>query len=100
MAMIDDIKTLLEYADNTQDVKINLWIGIYQQHLLNRINKLTLPVALEYIIEELVVNKLSGVNVKSIAVGDTKTEYVTGNADYFAEYEAELKKYSNKIHVY
>lgn len=91
--MLEKIKLLLEITDNSQDEKINYYISSVTQKVLNYINQETLPTQLNYVVEEIVINRLEGKasNIKQINRGDVTISYETTNE--LQPYEKELSTF-------
>lgn len=88
--MLELIKQLLGITDTSQDTIINHYIDSTKKKIINYCLEDTFPAALAYIVIEIVVKKMNGVDlaVKSVSRGDTKTDYQTSFQElepYFAE---------------
>ena len=77
--MLENIKMLLEIPldDTSQDNLINYYIETTKQKILNYTGQTEFPTGLDYIVEEIVYNKMNGTNpnVKVVQRGDVSIEY-------------------------
>lgn len=92
--MLENIKMLLGLTlDDSKDDLINYHIGVVQQKILNYINQTIFPVGANYIVTEIVVNRMNGKmsNVKTIQRGDVTIQYET---------TGELKPYYKELSAF
>lgn len=91
--MLEDIKMLLSITDTSKDELINYHIGVVTKKILNYTGQITLPMNLEYVVVEVVVNRMNGTanNTKSVTRGDIKIEYQ--NTEELQPYEKELSNF-------
>jgi hypothetical protein len=116
--MIENIKMLLNIADDKKDNIINYWIGFYTKMVLKYCHITSLNPDIEALIEQVIIERMGGIgsggtatvpvgdNVKSISRGDysitykdatntTKTSTTTGGTlDRFME------KYSSNLNLF
>lgn len=91
--MLEHIKMLLTISDISKDDLINYHIEVVTNKILNFTGQDALPTSLQYIVEEIVVDRINGKqrNVKTVNNGTTTIEY--SNTNELQPYEKELSRY-------
>ena len=85
--MIEDIKVMLEINNTDSDPVLNIMIRDATKAVCLYCHRSTLPENLEFVVRELVINKVkSDNNVQSVKRGDTQINYATAiTADGFTQ---------------
>ncbi|WP_079708894.1 phage head-tail connector protein [Paraliobacillus ryukyuensis] len=94
MAELEDVKTLLNITDSTQDNLINLMINNVRSHLKIKLGK-DVPTDLTFIVTEIVVRRFNRVGSEGM-----QSESVEGHSITFYDLEKEFTPYEDIIEKY
>lgn len=96
--MLDDLKVLLNLTDTSKDELLNTLISLKGRKLSNALGGVIVPIELEYIITELVINhynRLGNEGIAATSVEGISTNYIDSTNE-LEPYNEVIAKYLNE----
>lgn len=93
MTILDKVKTLLGIADNLQDGQLSVIQELTEAHFRAYSGQETIPVALEYIIVEVMVKRFNRIGSEGLSSQSVEGLSMTFAQDDFAEYDKVIHRH-------